>query len=89
MVKYLRWDNGLISLWQSYLGGIAVVYRYGENQSLNKSIINENTFKLYFIALNDKNDISSTLIREKLQMNEDCEHLIYKSVLEYLQMKNN
>jgi nicotinic acid mononucleotide adenylyltransferase len=58
---------------------IAVVYRYGENQSLHKSIINEN----------ELNDISSTLIREKLQMNEVCEHLIYKSVLEYLQMKNN
>lgn len=77
---------------QSHMGGVAVVYRKGENKSLIQSTINQNTSKTYFILLdnqdeNDLNeDISSTLIRKKLQTNQDCSHLTYKSVLEYLQM---
>jgi len=81
--------NGLFGLRKSGMGGVAVVYRYGENKSLIKSILDQNSSKLYFISLDDENqlnDISSTLIRQKLQFNEDCSHLTYKSVLEHLQM---
>ncbi len=80
--------NGMHGLRQSNVGGLAVVYRYGENKSLIQSIINQNSSKLYFILLEDQNqnEISSTLIRRKLQINEDCSHLTYKSVLEYLRM---
>jgi len=86
--------HGMRSLRQPYMGGVAVVYRYGQNKSLIKSIIDQNPSKVYFVSLddNDQNqsyDISSTLIRKKLQTNEDCSHLTYKSVLEYLQMTLN
>jgi len=86
--------NGMRSLRQPYMGGVAVVYRYGQNKSLIKSMIDQNSSKVYFVSLddNDQNesyDISSTLIRQKLQNNEDCSHLTYKSVLEYLQMTKN
>jgi nicotinic acid mononucleotide adenylyltransferase len=68
------------------MGGVAVVYRSGQNQSLIQSIMKQNPSKLYFISSDDQSDdISSTLIRQKLQLNEDCEHLTYKSVLQFLQ----
>ncbi len=80
--------HGMNRLRQSFMGGVAVVYRSGENKSLIQSIIDQNPSKLYFISLDneDQNDISSTLIRQKLQLNEDCSHLTYKSVLQFLQM---
>jgi nicotinic acid mononucleotide adenylyltransferase len=81
----------MFGLRQPHMGGVAVVYRLGENTSLVKSIVNQNHSKVWFIPVDDKdenelNDISSTLIRRKLRLNEDCSHLTYKSVLEYLRM---
>ncbi|CAF1179141.1 unnamed protein product [Adineta steineri] len=80
--------KGMNGLRQGTMGGVAVVYRYGQDKSLIQSFIKENTRKLYFIALDEdniQNDISSTLIRQKLKSNENCSHLTYNSVLQFLQ----
>ena len=86
--------NGMNGLRQAHMGGVAVVYRNGQNKDLIKSLINQNNAKAYFISLDDQEqnqstDISSTLIRQKLQINEDCSHFMYKSFLEYLQMTHS
>lgn len=76
----------------SQTGGVAVIHRSGEGQALIKSILRQNPQQLYFISVDSCNpeeftDISSTLIRRKLRLNEDCSHLTYPSVLNSLQMK--
>ncbi|CAF1356537.1 unnamed protein product [Rotaria sordida] len=82
--------HGMNSLGQSHIGGVVVVYRYGQNTSRIKSFIDKNSLKISFILLDNQDDyksydISSTLIRQKLKLNENCSHLTYNSVLEYLQ----
>ncbi|CAF5070521.1 unnamed protein product, partial [Rotaria sp. Silwood1] len=74
-------------------GGIAVTYRHGEDQRLITSKTNRNNPNIFYVSANEEHvkissteseDISSTLIREKLKKNEACEHLTYPSVLEHL-----
>lgn len=80
--------GGITSLRQSPLAGVAVIYRAGQDKSLVQSILDKNPSKLFFVSSDDdqdqSKDISSTLIRQRLQLNEDCSHLTYKSVLQYL-----
>lgn len=83
--------GGLRFLQVAPLGGVAVIYRSGENKSLIQSIIDKNPPKLYFISLDNNDagqlvDTSSTLIRQRLRLNKDCSHLTYNSVLQRLQM---
>ncbi|CAF1376230.1 unnamed protein product [Rotaria sordida] len=82
--------HGMNFLGQSHIGGVVVVYRYGQNTSRIKSFIDKNSLKISFILLDNQDDyksydISSTLIRQKLKLNENCSRLTYNSVLEYLQ----
>lgn len=85
--------NGMHSLRDKHMGGVAVVYRIGQDSALIESLIKQNPLKLYFIPLDDDTnqsiDISSTLIRTNLQNNQDCSHLTYLSVLQYLQFISN
>ena len=81
--------HGMNGLREKDIGGVAVVYRIGQDSSLIQSILQENPSKLYFIPSSDVDsdqsiDISSTLIRTNLQTNQDCSHLTYPSVLQYL-----
>jgi nicotinic acid mononucleotide adenylyltransferase len=78
--------SGMSSLRRSPMGGVAVVYRGGEDKSLVQSFINQNLPNVCFIDIEDDlNHISSTLIRQRMKSNENCSHLTYQSVLEYLQ----
>lgn len=84
--------NGFHSLTNGQTGGVAVIYRSGETQSLIQSILRQTPKNLYFVSVDSYDpeaftDISSTLIRRKLRLNEDCSHLTYHSVLNSLQMK--
>ena len=84
--------NGFHSLTNGQTGGVAVIYRSGENQSLIRSGFAQGRQNLYFISVDSCDpdqftDISSTSIRRKLRLNEDCSHLTYHSVLNSLQMK--
>ncbi|CAF4505661.1 unnamed protein product, partial [Rotaria sp. Silwood2] len=74
-------------------GGIAVIYRPGEDQRLVTSKTIRNDPNVFYVSANEEHikistteldDISSTLIRQKLKRNEACEHLTYPSVLDYL-----
>lgn len=84
--------HGMHSLREKDIGGVAVVYRTGQDSNLIQSHINENPSKLYFVPSDDPDqliDISSTLIRSNLENNQDCSHLTYPSVLQYLQSISN
>lgn len=83
--------NGFFGLRDGRTGGVAVIYRSGENQSLIQTELRQRPSNLYFISIDshDRNqfsDVSSTLIRKKLRLNEDCSHLTYHSVLNHLRM---
>ncbi|UJR34368.1 hypothetical protein I4U23_021776 [Adineta vaga] len=84
--------HGMNRLRKKPLDGLAVVYRHGEDQSFIQSFLNKTDQNIIFIPFDEKDskqlmNISSTLIREKLQLNQDCSHLTYHSVLKYFQYK--
>jgi nicotinic acid mononucleotide adenylyltransferase len=71
---------------------LAVVYRPDQDKKLITSTTTQNNPNVFYVSENEdektltmkSNDISSTLIRQKLKNKEDCEHLTYLSVLDYL-----
>ncbi|CAF1021224.1 unnamed protein product [Didymodactylos carnosus] len=71
--------------------GVAVIYRPGYEENKIQTVVNPNIF---YVPINDENkksltDVSSSLIRQKLQNGESCDSLTYKSVLEYLKLLKN
>jgi nicotinic acid mononucleotide adenylyltransferase len=73
--------------------GLAVVYRPAQDKKLITSTTIQNNPNVFYVPENEEdektltiksNDISSTLIRQELKNKEDCEHLTYPSVLDYL-----
>lgn len=53
----------MYSLREKNIGGIAVVYRNGQNSSLVESLIKENPSKLYFIPLDDPNQSFDIIVQ--------------------------
>ena len=88
--------RGMEPLRAHHMGGVAVVYRQGESHCLLTSTAIQNDSKVFHVSHNDEDsmdtstteteDISSTLIRKRLKINDVCEHLTYKSVLDYLKL---
>ena len=81
--------GGMFGLRDGQTGGVAVIYRSGEDQSFIQTNLKKTPRNLYFISLDSYDekqfsDISSTLIRKKLRLNEDCSHLTYHSVINHL-----
>ncbi|CAF1150871.1 unnamed protein product [Didymodactylos carnosus] len=81
--------NG-IDLLRNLKMGVAVVYRPEQRETLIKqlAILDKNVF---YVPIDDETkktlvDISSTLIRKNFNSNEECEHLTYTSVLNYLRL---
>ncbi|CAF3231268.1 unnamed protein product [Rotaria socialis] len=84
---------GMGTLRKSPLGGVAVVYRLGQNNSVLKSTNAMNDPRVFYVCDNDdemdtssseSEDISSTLIRKRLKDNENCDDLTFKSVLDHM-----
>ncbi|CAF0963222.1 unnamed protein product [Rotaria sordida] len=88
---------GLTSLRAPQMGGVAVVYRLGQDDRFITSTHTQDDTKLFYVCTDndddamdtsssDLDDISSTLIRKRYKNNENCDHLTFKSVLDHLKM---
>ncbi|CAF3523915.1 unnamed protein product, partial [Rotaria sp. Silwood2] len=86
---------GMKSLRAPKMGGIAVVYRPGQDDRLITSTHAQGNSKVFYVCANDDDmdtsssdidDISSTLIRKRYKNNENCEHLTFKSVLDHMEI---
>ena len=87
--------HGMRGLRSSNMGGVAVVYRSGQETYRITSDDSQCDPKVFYVCSNDNNmetssleyeDISSTLIRKRLIDNQNCDHLTFKSVLEHMKM---
>ena len=87
--------HGMFALRSLNMGGVAVVYRLGQETHLITSDHSQFDPKVYYVCSNDNNietsslepvDISSTLIRKRLINNQNCNHLTFESVLEHMKL---